>query len=222
MENDEEAARELADMGLKILPVSVRGDRQVIGFNAKELIETFGLEKGGDELPEPGWMLEKYRFVFEATKRAVRQIPPDKLTWETPKRKRDLRMLTWHIFERVRICLQSLEVGEYTRAAVTNYRKDMDYEAAGLHTPEDICTYGGGVEEELEPYLIGDKTDLLERTVPTYAGDKTLHQLLDLALAHAYQHLRQTYEYLKMLDIEPDRPLSAGDYEGIPVTKDLF
>jgi hypothetical protein len=222
VENDPEAAQELANMGLKILPVSVQGDRQVIGFNAKELIETFGLSKGGDELPDPEWMLEKFRFVFEATKRAVRQIPPDKLTWETPKRKRDLRMLTWHIFERIRVCLESLEVGEYTRAAVTNYRKDMDYEAAGLHTPEDICAYGDEVEKELEPYLIGDKTILLEKLLPTYAGEKMLHQLLDMALAHCFQHLRQTYEYLKMLEIAPDRPLTEKDYEGIPVTKDLF
>ena len=209
-------------MGLKILPVAVRGNSRVIGFNAKELIETFDLDRGGDELPEPEWMLEKFQFVFEATKRAVRQISPDNLTWETPKRKRDLRMLTWHLFERVRVCLKSIEAGEYTRAAVTNYRKDMDYEAAGLHTAEDICRYADGVEVELEPYLIGDKLNLLEKSVPTYAGEKTLHQLLELALAHGFQHLRQTYEYLKMLKIEPDRPLVPGDYEGIPVTKDLF
>lgn len=209
-------------MGLKVLPVAVRGEKRVVGYNARELIETFGLEEGGDELPEPGWMWEKFRFVFEATQRAVRQIPPDKLTWETPKRKRDLRMLTWHIFERVLVCINSLETGEYTRAAVTNYRKDMDYAAAGLNTPEDICAYGDWLEKELEPYLAGDKVGLLERRVSTYAGEKSLHQLLELALGHAYQHLRQTYEYLKMLGIAPDRPLTEKNYKGIPVTTDLF
>ncbi len=98
----------------------------------------------------------------------------------------------------------------------------MDYEAAGLHTPEDICAYGDEVEKELEPYLIGDKTILLEKSLPTYAGEKTLHQLLDLALAHCFQHLRQTYEYLKMLEIAPDRPLTERTMKAFLLRRIFF
>ena len=43
-----------------------------------------------------------------------------------------------------------------------------------------------------------------------------------LSLGHAFQHLRQTYHYFGMLEIEPENPLRPEDYEEVPVPKDLF
>ncbi len=222
VENDAEAEKELAALGLKTLPVSERGGKVVVGYNVKELIAAFGISKAVEAPPDPEWMLEKYRFGFETMKRAVRQIPQDKLDWETPKRKRTLRMLTWHAFERPFVCMSALEKGEYNQKMATRYRTTMDYAAEGIVTAEDICAYGDGIEKKLEEILVGERSRLLGETVPSHMGPVTIHQLLEMALGHTFQHIRQTYEYLKMIGIEPDRPLAPEDYEGIPVTKDVF
>ena len=53
-------------------------------------------------------------------------------------------------------------------------------------------------------------------------GPITIHELIELALGHAIQHLRQAYHYFPMMGIEPDRPLDPKEYADMPVPKDLF
>ena len=43
--NDPVAQKELRDLGIKALPVAVRGSKIVVGFDEKKLIETFEIKK---------------------------------------------------------------------------------------------------------------------------------------------------------------------------------
>ena len=53
-------------------------------------------------------------------------------------------------------------------------------------------------------------------------GPKTAGELLDLALGHSAHHLKQLYEYMSLIGIEPESPLGQHDFEGIAVPTELF
>ncbi|MEK6710194.1 MAG: DinB family protein, partial [Nitrospinota bacterium] len=215
--NDPASQAELRALGIKTLPVSVRGDRVVVGFNIAELKAAFGIGEAAKGPLPPEKLLAHYRRVFEAARRAVRQIPNEKLGWVSPGRQRTLRQLTWHIFERPDLCIEAWETGGYTEEMVRRY----EALAEKYRTAEDICAYGDMLEARLEDF-IGKTPERLAKEVESYMGPISVHLLMEMALGHAVQHLRQTYHYFGMLGIEPDRPLRPGDYAEVPVPGELF
>ncbi len=207
---------ELAELGIKALPVSVRGDKVVVGYNVQELCEVFGIEPKGKGPLHPDRMMEKYTLVFEALRRAVSQLSPEQLDWISPGRPRSMRQLLWHSFERPKLSIETHESGKYTQEMVRRYEKL----AQNYRTTEDICAYGDQIEAELAEFL--KHGERLAKKVESYMGPITIHELIELALGHAIQHLRQAYHYFPMMGIEPDRPLDPKEYADLPVPKDLF
>jgi hypothetical protein len=207
---------ELAALGVKSLPVSVRGEDMVIGYNVPELCETFGLDVAGTGAMHPERMREMYRIAFVALKRAVNQLSPEQLDWISPDRPRSMRQLLWHSFERPLLGIEAHEGGEYNEQMVRRYEEL----AQNYPTHEDICAFADRTEAELAEFL--EHGDRLAKKVKSYMGPITVHELIELALGHAIQHLRQAYHYMPMMGIKPDRPLDPKEYEEIPVPKDLF
>ena len=70
---------ELKALGVKSLPVSVRGSDVVVGYNVAELCETFGIDAGVGGPMHPERMMEMIRLVFGALKRAVNQLSLEQL-----------------------------------------------------------------------------------------------------------------------------------------------
>ena len=207
---------ELAALGVKSLPVSVRGDKFVVGYNVQELCEVFGIETKGSGPLHPDKMMERYRLVFGALRRAVNQLSPEQLDWISPGRPRSMRQLLWHSFERPVLGIEAYESGQYTEQMVRRYEEL----AQNYRTTSDICAYGDKIEEELAEFL--KHGDRLAKKVESYMGPITVHELIELALGHAIQHLRHAYHYFPMMGVEPDRPLDPKAYADVPVPEDLF
>ncbi len=207
---------ELKALGVKSLPVSVRGEDVVVGYNVSDLCKTFGIDAGSSGPMRPEKMMEMYRLVFGGLRRAVNQLSPGQLDWISSGRPRSMRQLLWHSFERPVLGIEAHDGGEYSRDMVRRYEEL----AQNYRTGEEICAYGARIEAELAEFLAeGDK---LAKKVKSYMGPITVHELLELALGHAFQHLRQAYHYMPMMGVEPDRPLDPKSYEEVPVPEELF
>ncbi|MEE9256473.1 MAG: DinB family protein, partial [bacterium] len=154
--------------------------------------------------------------AFEALKRAVNQLSLEQLDWISPGRPRSMRQLLWHSFERPLLGIEAHEGGEYTEQMVRRYEEL----AQNYPTHKDICAFADRTEAGLAEFL--GRGDRLAKKVQSYMGPITVHELIELALGHAIQHLRQAYHYMPMMGIEPDRPLDPKEYEEVPVPKDLF
>ncbi len=189
----------------------------VVGYDVDALREAFDIEQEGTGPLSPEKMLHYFEMVFDALRRVVRQIPHETLNWVSPGRPRTLRQLTWHSFERPDIVMQTFATGEYTEGMVRRY----ETLANDYNTTEDICAYGDEIQAKLTDFLTAGREALAQK-VSSYMGPITVHELMILALGHAFQHLRQTYHYFEMLEITPENPLEPEDYAEVPVPKDLF
>lgn len=217
VEHDGEARITLARLGIAALPVTMVGNRAIVGFNLRELAEALGLARPEATGPSAEDLLTKYRHVFAGARRAVLQIPDERLDWETPERARTLRQLTWHLFERPDLCLEAFQTRQYTEEMVRGYERL----ALAYRTSRAIAEYGDTVLARLEQALAAHP-QLLTTAVETYFGPATVGHLLELALAHAVHHLRQLYHYFSLLGIPPDRPLGEADFAGIAVPREFF
>lgn len=197
-------------LGFRAVPVTAVGDRAVQGFDVEALCDLLNLgpRKGGAFSPDE--LLAKYRLVFEAARKAILQIPEDKLDWVTPGRKRTLRQLTFHIFDRAEAFVSLVHGGEFTEEMTDDYMASAD----SCQTTRDIAAYGERVLAQVEDILTR-RRELLDKAVKTYFGTCTTYDLLNRALSMAAFRLNGTYRYLRRLGVEPVAPLGPDDFAGI-------
>ena len=208
---------ELLARGIKSVPVTILDDKVVIGFNPKQLARLFDLsgEVAVVDLPT---MIEKYEIVLNAACRTFRQLPADRWDWESPERKRTLGQFCFHLSDRPDRALNAYLVGVYANEdrgrEVQNVLGDVGFEEVARNVEEVLRR----VQEALSgPTLIN-----LDKRLETYMGDKTAGEMMDLALGHSVHHLKQLYEYMGMMGLEPVDPLGAEDFAGISVPTELF
>ena len=58
--------------------------------------------------------------------------------------------------------------------------------------------------------------------VPTYFGGTSRHEMLERTVWHSTQHVRQVASLLERAGIPPDRPLTAADIRGLPLTEKVW
>lgn len=192
--------------------MTVVGDRGVQGYDVAALRDLVGLSADAKGALPPDELLEKYRLVFRAAQRAVLQIPELDLDWTTPGRRRTLRQLTWHIFDRAEDFIRVVDGGEFTADMVDDYMSRSNL----CRTSADIAAYGEQVLTKVEE-LITHRREWLDRPVETYFGTSSVYDLLTRALSMAAFRLEGTYGYMRMIGVEPSSPLGPDDYAGIAI-----
>jgi hypothetical protein len=219
--NDPEAAKELAALGYKVLPVTaVVGGGVVTGFQPAALkkLLNIGAESPRDlDAPE---LLEKYRLAFAAAKRAVSQIPDDKLDWRTPSNERrgqSLRAIAWHLFDRPDVCMDAAENAQFSFEMIHQYERL----AENYRTTRDILEYADKIWLKLEDFL-ANQPHLLEKKVDAYMGERTVGQLLNLTLSSLLMRLKQTYHFMRAVGVEPKDTFHEQDFAGVVTPRKLF
>lgn len=219
-----EVARELEHLGfpgLRTLPVTVvDGTRAVGGFDVPALNEALGIAAEAPRWLTPPELLTKYRIFFENAKRAVLQIPDEKLDWVTPKNERrgqTLRQLAFHLFDRPDVCMEAARIGQYTRKMCHEY----EHLANDYRTTRDIVEYADNIMSKLEKFLTSEPV-LTEKMVETYFGVKTVTTLLNMAVVGTGLRIKQTYYFLRAIGIEPQHMMREEDFAGVPVPTKIF
>ena len=208
---------ELLARNIKSVPVTILDDKVVIGFNPKELARLFDLDAtvAVADLPT---MIEKYDTVLTAACRVFRQLSADRWDWESPERQRTLGQFCFHLSDRPDRALNAYLVGVYSNEdrgrEVADVLGDVGFEEVALNI-EDVL-------RRVKDALSGPGLINLDKVLDTYMGDKTAGEMMDLALGHSVHHLKQLYEYMSLMGLEPVEPLGPQDFEGISVPTELF
>jgi hypothetical protein len=203
--------------GLRKVPVLVKNDKYAFG----QMLEPFAKFIGSSATvaPElsPEQLYRKYEKVFAAGERFARQFPDERLLERViPHRERVIRTLCYHVFRIGEAFLETWDGAEYSVKIADNEPPDS------MKTGEDIARYGESVWKRYEAWWAGLEDRSLSRTLKTYYGDTNAHRVFERVTWHSAQHCRQLVAVLERMGIEPDRPLTPEDLEGLPLPDRLW
>ena len=205
-------------LGLKIVPVTVAGDRTVVGFNREELTRLFNLSNARQKKVAGLWLFETLDKVLAAAIKAVRQVPPHRMQWTTPDRDRPFKVFCYHILVDPIHVLDAIATRKYDGSFKLTYAEA----AERFGSMEEVARFGAEVRRRLAEAGTNLTTADFDRDIDGYAGKTNGNELLYQVSSHTAHHLRQLYEMLRMIGVNPDKPLGEDDFQGIQMPKALW
>jgi hypothetical protein len=186
----------------------------VHGWNPKALAELVGVPwRERDPLP-PDELARRLDRVLAGTQRALRQIPPQHLGMKKPGRDRSVHQLGYHVF---RLSAGFVDTREQGHLGANVFEERAP---AGMADGEAVAAYGETVRRRIVDYVA--KPGWCDGSVSTYYGPQTTHEFMERTTWHAAQHLRQIYWFLDQMGVRADAPLTDGDYDGLPIPRDVW
>lgn len=165
----------------------------------------------------PEQLFAKWMLVVEAAQRYLRQAPFAGLTHKSPDRDRTFRELGWHIVLIPRAFVTAYDRDEFPNSLFTE--KDVPAELTG----DDIAAAMAESQRAVQTWWQDSGSqDPLDRVLETYWGAHTLLESFEREVWHTAQHTRQVMMFLRQLDVEPDRPLTAENLAGLPLPEGVW
>ena len=91
-----------------------------------------------------------------------------------------------------------------------------------MRTPAAIVEFGGQVRRRVGAWWDGLDDRSGSQPVATYYGTQPMHEVLERTTWHCAQHVRQVMSLLEQLGIPPDRPLTRGELQGLPLPEKVW
>lgn len=205
---------ELQALGLQSVPVLSRGKAFTFGQSTKQIVEFLGLdEKSGPalSLPELCSRLDKF---MTAALALLPLMPTERLHVHVPGRPRTYRSLAFHLFRVVQVFLD-------TERGVTLVQAMFREEPAEDADIASIVSYGTTVRQRFREWWQGGDMGAA-RTLSTYYGPQSLHELLERTTWHSGQHVRQWMMLLEREGVGHSRPLVDADFAKLPMPQNVW
>ena len=205
--------QELQRLGARSIPVVSRGDKYVFAQVIADVVDFLELEDDPSPELSPAELAARYDHILETAVRLVRAMPDDQLENQLPNRPRSWRVLMHHVFQIPTAFLDMEDSGE-----------TLTHESFVVPPPDDMRTsaaiagFGEDVRARFNAWWDRVKDEDFTGQVPTYFGGTTRHEMLERTVWHSAQHVRQVGSLLEQAGILPDRPLTAADIQGLPLT----
>ena len=205
---------ELARLGARSIPVLARGDDYVFGQSLPQIIAFLGLnEKAGPALSTAALNARLDKFLGAALE-LLPLMPPDRLSIHVPGRPRSYRALGFHLF---RVVVAFLDASDGVPLEQASFREEP---AADADTAA-LVAYGTDVRRRLRGWWATGET-AADRTLATYYGPQTLHELFERTTWHAGQHVRQWMLLLEREGVAFQPPLGEADFAQLPMPRDVW
>lgn len=207
---------ELRRLGARSVPVVARGDKYVFAQLVGDVVKFLGLQETTAPELSPEELARRLDAVLEAQLRYVRQMPAGALERQLPNRPRSYRVLLHHVFQIPNAFVDAVE------GAGLSYENMVSEPPAEMRTTEDIARFGEQVRRRVATWWQGLADRSGTQTVETYYGRQPLHEVLERTTWHSAQHARQVMSLLEQQGVAPDRPLGAGELQGLPLPSKLW
>ena len=210
------ADAELKRLGVPRVPAVAVGDRAVHGWNPAAYAALVGVDYKPVTKLSPAVLSARLDRILASTEALIRLIPDEKMEWTPPERNRPLADLAFHVFR--------LSLGFVEGVDRDSFPETVHTETAppDLRTGEAVARYGALVRARISGWFAGAGGDEFDRTVTTYWGPVTAHDLLERTTWHAAQHLRQLYILAERIGVTPAAPMPSKDFEGLPLPSAIW
>ena len=215
---DETGFKELAALGLKLVPIVARGTDWANGAVFRDVARVAGFEWAGHKMLAPEDMIARINGILKGAHRFASQIPEQDLDTILPGRPRSYRQLAYHVFNIVEVFLDRVE-----RDAPYTYEALLSILPDGMDSMQDLLDYAEGIQERFQRWwqTAGRDTDF-DQPGKVYYGDVTLLEVLERTGWHSGQHTRQLALVVESLGLEPDGPLTDADFAGLPMPIEVW
>jgi len=165
----------------------------------------------------PDRLVVKYLEILGTALRMVRQIPADKMDERViANRPRTIRPFAYHIFRIAESFLLSYEGVEFSET-ITQIQP-----TEGLKSLAEIVAYGEEVRDRLVGWWETTSDTACQRSIHTYYGTQTAHDVLERCTWHSAQHCLQLTIVLDRYGIQVDGPLTPELLAGLPMPEGLW
>ena len=141
-------------------------------------------------------------------------MPHDRLDTHVPGRPRSYRALGFHLF---RVVDAFLDANQGITLVQAMFREEPAADAGTA----DLVIYGTKVHQRFRDWWAAGDTSGT-RSLDTYYGPQSLHELLERTTWHSGQHVRQ---YMMLLEREGQahsRPLVEADFARLPMPQNVW
>jgi len=210
--------RELAELGLRRVPIVRRGDAWVDGQVIAEVARIAGIPWKRTTPLAPAVLAERADTVMRCALRLAASIPEARLDIQFPGRPRSYRQITAHIVQIFEVYLDLVE--HRRRVEHADYEQDVP---AHVHDRPELIAYGDAIRRRFAAWWAreGAKTDYAARA-DVYYGVQTLHEFMERTVWHAGQHTRQLQLAVEKLGLTVDPPLTDRELAGLPLPENIY
>jgi hypothetical protein len=212
--DDPNGMAELQKLGLRTVPVLSRGDKFIFGQNTQQIIDFLGLnEDGGPQLSTDELAARIDKFLTAALE-LIPLMPHDRLGMHVPGRPRSYRTLAYHLF---RVVDAFLGANQGVTLVQAMFREEPEPDAG----TDSLVAYGTTVRQRFRDWWAKADTSPA-KTLQTYYGPQTLHELMERTTWHSGQHVRQYMMLLETEGISHHRPLLPADFAKLPMPQNVW
>lgn len=213
--NNPAGLAELTALGARSVPVVALAGRYTLCQSFGDVVKFLDLKtKLMDPLP-PVALMRKIDYVLSSAARYTRQLNEQQLREVFRNRDRTPGGTAFHIF---RVAEMGLEAAQGIELKFEGFN-----DVPPAHwTASEIADWGLAVQKRFNEWWSQQTDRELNYTVPTYYGQRSLHDVLERTTWHAAQHTRQLLMMLESHGIAADRPLTADDLAGLPVPDEVW
>ncbi len=205
---------ELQRLGVRSVPVLSRGDKYTFGQSTKQIVDFLGLtEKSGPELSTDELAARVMKFM-DAALELIPLMPADRLGVHVPGRPRSYRTLAFHLF---RVVDAFLDANENITLVQAMFREEPAADAG----TDALVTYGSKVRQRFAAWW-QDANTSPAKSLQTYYGPQSLHELMERTTWHCGQHVRQYMMLLEKEGVSHHRPLVAADFAKLPMPQNVW
>jgi len=205
---------ELQRLGIRSVPVLLRGDKYTFGQSTRQIVDFLGLtEKSGPELSTAELAARVTKFM-DAALELIPLMPADRLATHVPGRPRSYRTLAFHLF---RVVDAFLDANENVTLVQAMFREEPAADAGtGV-----LVAYGTEVRSRFATWW-QDGNALPAKPLETYYGPQSLHELMERTTWHCGQHVRQYMMLLEKEGVSHHHPLVAADFAKLPMPRNVW
>ena len=215
---DADGFKELAALGLRLVPIVARGTDWANGAVFRDVARVAGFPYGEQKMLAPVDMVARIDGILSGVLCYAAQVPEDQLDTLLPGRPRSYRQLAYHVMNIPEVFLDRVEHDTpYTYEALLSILPPE------LVTRDDLLGYGAAIRGRFRAWWERDgKTTDFNQPGRVYYGDVSLHEVLERTCWHSGQHTRQLMLVLTSLGVAPDGPLTDVDFAGLPMPKEVW
>jgi glutaredoxin len=204
------AREELAAVGLRGLPVVRKGKRFCYVQSLDVVAEFLDLPRGNRRLLSKEELIERWVTILEAARGIVTSFTPDELARRATKAKpRTVLVLSSHVYQIPEIFIRIFEEG------LVEFEELQNKSRADIVTRDDLLAFIERTMTTFHDWRARRGAASIPETVMTYYGEQPSYRVLERAVWHSAQHVRQLDtvaaglggEFLVSRDLYQDLPM---------------